>query len=107
MSLPAVFTPVTRDGKIYADGGLINNLPVDLVKQMGADIVIAVTVKSAPYDPKNGQSMFSVMGRSIGVMIEANELRNAELSDIMIAVDLTQYASTDYPAWGKNHPARL
>ncbi len=101
MSLPAVFTPVTRDGKIYADGGLINNLPVDLVKQMGADIVIAVTVKSAPYDPKNGQSMFSVMGRSIGVMIEANELRNAELSDIMIAVDLTQYASTDYPAWDK------
>src|SRR4051794_24448829 len=43
MSLPALFTPAkTTEGKVYTDGGLLNNLPVDVVKSMGADIVIAV-----------------------------------------------------------------
>jgi len=101
MSLPAVFTPVIRDGRIYADGGLLNNLPVDVVKQMGADIVIAVNLKPSPFNPQNAQSLFSVMGRSISVMIEANELHNAEAADILISVDLTSYTSSNYTAGEK------
>ena len=42
MSLPGIFEPVTTpDGKVYVDGGLLDNLPVDVVKKMGADVVIA------------------------------------------------------------------
>jgi len=101
MSLPAVFTPVIRDGRIYADGGLLNNLPVDVVKQMGADIVIAVNLKPSPFNPQDSQSLFSVMGRSISVMIAANELHNAEAADLLISVDLTSYTSSNYAAGEK------
>jgi NTE family protein len=101
MSLPAIFTPVLQDGRYYADGGLLNNLPVDVVKQMGADIVIAVTLKPSPFDPQNSQSMFGVMGRSIGVMIEANEVRNAEMADILISANLTGFTSADFTAGEK------
>ena len=42
MAIPGVYKPVLRDGKTLVDGGMANNLPVDVVKAMGADIVIAV-----------------------------------------------------------------
>src|ERR1700745_3863668 len=42
MSLPAIFSPVRRDAHVFVDGGLVNNLPVDVARDMGADIVISV-----------------------------------------------------------------
>src|ERR1700757_2388970 len=48
MSLPAIFSPVRGDGQIYVDGGLLENLPVDVVRAMGADVVIAVHLETAP-----------------------------------------------------------
>lgn len=44
IAVPGIFTPVEYNGKLLVDGGVINNLPVDLVKEMGAEIVIAVDV---------------------------------------------------------------
>src|SRR5499427_1322174 len=46
MSIPAALTPVTMDGQLLVDGGVSMNLPVDVAKQMGADVVIAVDVTS-------------------------------------------------------------
>jgi NTE family protein len=96
MSLPAVFPPVRRDGTMYADGGLLDNLPVDLVKQMGADIVIAVNLSEAPFRPQDRQSMVSILQRSVSVMITVNELRSMERADLVISVDLHDYKSSDY-----------
>lgn len=45
MSVPAVFTPVRIDGRLLVDGGLVGNLPVDVMQAMGVDIVIAVDVE--------------------------------------------------------------
>jgi NTE family protein len=42
MSIPGAFSPVEIDGRILVDGGLVRNLPVDVVREMGADVVIAV-----------------------------------------------------------------
>jgi NTE family protein len=44
MSVPGVFAPTEADGRILGDGGLVNNLPVDVARAMGADIVIAVNI---------------------------------------------------------------
>jgi len=46
MSVPAVFAPVKINGRLLVDGGMSNNLPVNIVRQMGADIVIAVDISS-------------------------------------------------------------
>ncbi len=96
MSLPAVFTPVPSGNSLYVDGGLLNNLPVDVVRQMGASTVIAVYLESPPAEKSGYASMFSVMGRSIGMMISANELRNMEMADLLVAVDLRGFTSSDY-----------
>ncbi len=102
MSLPAVFTPATTaEGKVYTDGGLLNNLPVDVVKAMGADVVIAVYLATTPFDPQNSQSLFSMLGQSITVMIAANERRNIEMADVLITVDLAGYTALDYKAGDK------
>jgi len=96
MSIPAVFTPVKIGGKVYADGGLLNNLPVDVVKEMGADITIAVHLQTAGYAPKDLNSPFGTLGRSISVVIAVNELRGREKADILIVVPVEKYAGTDY-----------
>jgi NTE family protein len=98
MSLPTIFTPVTNQKSILVDGGLLNNLPVDVVKKMGADIVIAVYLNPSPFSPETKRSLFTVMNRSIGVMIEANELHSLEAADLVVFVDLSGYSSTSYTA---------
>lgn len=96
MSLPGVFTPVRDDGKIYVDGGLVSNLPTDVVREMGADVVIGVHLEVAPSDPQKMQSLFSVLGRSIDVVIRENELRGLENADLVVKVDLQAYNSMEY-----------
>jgi NTE family protein len=101
MSIPGVFAPVKRDGKIYADGGLLNNLPTDVVRQMGADVVIGVHLTTGPPDLAQFCSMFGVAGGSSDVMIDANELRGMEQADILITVDVAGYSTLDFSHAGK------
>jgi NTE family protein len=96
MSLPGIFSPVKKDGTVYADGGLLNDLPTDVVKQMGADIVVAVHLSTAPAKPSDFNSLLGVAGRSIDVMIGANELRGIELADILITIETAGYTTLDF-----------
>ena len=104
MSLPGIFSPVKHAGTVLADGGLLNNLPTDVVKQMGADIVIAVHLSSAPVNPRDLGSLLGVAQRSIEVMIGANELRGMELADILITVDAGNYSVLDFKKAGEIVP---
>ena len=98
MSLPAVFSPLRRDGKIYADGGMLNNLPVDVAKAMGADLVIAVHLDVGDYDPKYLGSMVGVLGRSIDVMMDSNLARSLKLADLVVRVDVSGFTTLDFGA---------
>ena len=96
MSLPGVFSPVRDGEKIYVDGGLVGNLPTDVVRKMGADIVIAVHLDVAPANPKEIQSLFSVLGRSVDVVVHQNEIRGLAGADVIVNVDLQKYTSMQY-----------
>jgi len=101
MSLPAFFSPV-RDGEhVYVDGGLLENLPVDVARRMGADIVIAVHLRTKPFDPRQAVSSFGVLERSMSVTIAINELRSMEKADILLTADVENYDSTDYGNFDK------
>jgi NTE family protein len=96
MSLPAVFSPV-RDGEhVYVDGGLLDNLPADVVRRMGMDVVIAVHLRTQPLDPKAPLSVFGVLERSVSVVVSVTELEGMEKADILITVPTEKYTSTDY-----------
>lgn len=96
MSIPAVFSPVRRGKEVLVDGGLLNNLPVDVAKRSGADLVIAVHLSKGPVDPKKVGSLLEVLGRSISVVIGASELRTMQLADLVLIADLAKYQTTDY-----------
>jgi NTE family protein len=98
MSLPGIFTPVRSGDHIYADGGLLNNIPIDVAKEMGADIVIGIHLETAPISPTASLSSFAVLGQSISVMIAANELRSMEQADLLVTVPLQKYNALDYNA---------
>src|SRR5215472_10011696 len=81
MSIPGVFKPVRNGDQVLVDGGLVGNLPTDVVRKMGADIVIAVHLEIAPVRADEIQSLFSVLGRSVDVIIRENELRGLSGAD--------------------------
>lgn len=96
MSIPGVFAPVRDGDDVYVDGGLLGNLPTDVVKQMGADVVIAVHLEIAPTDASQLQSLFSVLGRSVEVVIQENELRGLAGADLVVNVDLKAFTTIEY-----------
>jgi NTE family protein len=97
MSLPALFTPVEINNMVLVDGGLVNNLPVDVVRNMGADIVIAVTLEP-PRDPKGdySSSLLKVAGRSLSIMVTTNERRSLAQADLVIGPNLDGLSATDF-----------
>jgi NTE family protein len=96
MSIPGVFKPVRNGDQVLVDGGLVGNLPSDVVRKMGADIVIAVHLDVAPVKADEIQSIFSVLGRSIDVIIRENELRGLSAADLVVKVDLHEFTSMNY-----------
>jgi NTE family protein len=96
MSIPGVFAPVRRGDQILVDGGLVDNLPTDVVRQMGADIVIAVHLQISPASAKEIQSAFSILGRSVALVIANTEIRGMEGADLIVKADVEKYTTTDY-----------
>ena len=100
MSIPGAFSPVRAGKAVYVDGGLLDNLPTDVVRQMGAEIVIAVHLEPAPVEAKDIRSAFSVLNHSVSAMLKENELRSLELADSIVSVPLGEFTTVDYAKSG-------
>ena len=98
MSLPGLFAPVRKDGMVLVDGGLTNNLPVEVVRSMGADIVIAVAL-DIPVDPKDFQSLLGIASRSISNMVAANERPSLAAADIVVMPSLKGMSVSSFDKW--------
>jgi NTE family protein len=96
MSLPGIFSPVRDDGAIYADGGLLQNLPVQVAKKMGADVVLGVHLAEEDLKPDANLSSFAVLGQSISVMISANELESMEMADLLLSVPVQKWSALSF-----------
>ena len=104
MSIPGVFAPVTIDGHSYADGGAVDNLPVDVAKKAGADIVIAVYLDTGPTTTAEDTSFLTTAGKTIAIMIKANELQSLREADILLTVDLKGFTSSSFNSSAKIIP---
>jgi len=96
LSIPTIFSPVEWGDSLLIDGGVINNLPVDIVKDMGADIVIAINVASKNKSKKQIKNVLNVLEQSIVVHEYALEYENESNADLVIRPDLTGFYSTDF-----------
>jgi NTE family protein len=88
MAIPGVFTPVNWDDWLLVDGGALNNIPVDVVKQMGADIVIAVNVGADAESEKVTASLFALLGRTIDTMMSVGVRKSLDEASLVIDPDL-------------------
>jgi len=96
MSLPGIFTPVRSGKQLYADGFMLDNLPIDVAKEMGADVTLGIHLETTPMDPNTDLSSFGVLGQSISVMSAVNVIRSMEMADVLVTVPLQKYTSLDY-----------
>ena len=96
MSLPGIFSPVRYDGHIYVDGGLLNNIPVSVAKEMGAERVLGVHLEVAQLKPDATLNSLQVLGESISAVIAANEREAMEDADVVVNVPLQKFSSMDY-----------
>jgi NTE family protein len=91
MSVPGVMAPVEIEGHLLVDGGLVENLPVDLARKMCADVVIAVNLGTPLLKASEITSIFSVSEQMINILTEQNvraSLARLRPGDILISPEL-------------------
>ncbi len=99
MSVPGVYSPVELDHHLLVDGGLVDNLPVDVARDMGADIVIAVNVSTPLSSPS---SLSNVVGLSVQVIkLLGNQnvqqtIASLKTNDVLIQPDLGDISAVDF-----------
>src|SRR6187402_2277148 len=91
MSVPGAFAPTEVEGRLLADGGLSRNLPVEVAREMGADVIIAVNV-GTPLSPRASlDNAFGVAQQMINILTEQNvgiSLAALRPGDVLISPDL-------------------
>jgi NTE family protein len=99
MSIPGAFAPVMMDKLILSDGGLVRNIPIDVARNLCADVVIVVNLVEPSVDPKRLQSAMQLLSRTMDVMIEANEtlqLQTLHPGDVRIDVEMGTITTSDF-----------
>lgn len=91
ISIPSMFIPANINGNEYVDGGLVSPVPVNIAKELGADIVIAVDILAQPVHTETS-NVWGMFNQNINIMqskLAAEELKNA---DVVIQPDLREKA---------------
>lgn len=99
MSVPGAFAPVPVGDDLLVDGGLVDNLPVQLARDMGADVIIAVNVGTPLLKREQLGNVVTVMAQMVNLLTEQNVRKSlSELTeaDILITPDLGELSSTDF-----------
>ena len=93
ISYPFAFTPVELDGYLLADGGIARNLPVSDLKELGADIVIAVNVGSSLYTKEQINSIPQILEQCVSFFGEQDIKTQKKLCAILIEPDVKGYST--------------
>jgi len=98
MSIPAAFSPVRLGDKVLVDGGLRNNYPADLAREMGADIIIGVTVQGEPKTAEDLDGTMSILSQIIDVNCKNKYDDNLAITDLHLMVNTEGYGAASFSA---------
>ena len=98
MSIPGAFSPVRIGDKVLVDGGLKNNYPADIAKEMGADIIIGVTVQGAPKVAEDMGGTMSIISQIVDVNCKNKVEDNLAITDLHMQVNTKGYGSASFSA---------
>ncbi|MFG6159960.1 patatin-like phospholipase family protein [Halomonas sp. 1390] len=99
MAVPGIFSATEIDGRLLVDGGITGNLPVDVARGMGADIVIAVDISTPIMQAEDVNNLFAITGQLTSLMTRNNveeQIKDLTASDILIVPDLEDFSSADF-----------
>ena len=105
MSAPGVLTPVEVDGRLLVDGGLVDNLPVELARSMGVDRLIVVDVSFPLARRADFDSAFDITNQMIGIMVRKGTLESRKRlgpDDVLIEPDLGGMTALEFGACRKS-----
>ena len=91
-AVPGIFTPVVHEGMHLVDGGLRNNVPVDVAKKMGANVVFAIDVNHLRGTGTNSLSTLSVLSSTIGIMMQSKVDKTLEMADLIFEPSLETFS---------------
>lgn len=103
-AVPGVVEPVNIDGKLLVDGGITNNMPIDVAKAMGANIVIAVDIGSPLLSKKSINSTLDVFDQLSTILTNnttQNQKKYLSTRDILIRPDIDNLSTTDFSIMGE------
>ncbi len=104
VAVPGFFSPVELDGRLLVDGGLVDNLPVDVARTMGAEVVIAVDVGSPLRTRDELDSLSRLTGQVFSLMVRGNVAEQAPNADVLVDPDLSEFRATDFERWHEMIP---
>ncbi len=99
MAIPVAFSPVEIDGRLLADGGMAKNLPVDVARQMGADVIIAVNIGTPLYTRDDLDNFLAITDQTTGFLTNRNvdeQITTLMPSDILITPDLKDITTASF-----------
>ena len=96
MAIPAAFSPVRTGDKVLVDGGLKNNYPADIAREMGADVIIGVTVQGAPKVAEDMGGTMSIISQIVDVNCKNKVEENLAITDLHLQVDTKGYGSASF-----------
>lgn len=99
MSIPAVFAPVEIDGRLLVDGGMVDNIPIDVARDMGAQRVVVVDIGTPLLKRKDLTTVLDVLNQSTTLMTRNNsqaQLATLGKQDLLIQPPLASYTSADF-----------
>lgn len=95
-AIPGLFAPVEQGDMLLVDGGILNNLPVNVVRSMGADIVVAVDVTPAMRFGHRPENLFDMATASIIVAASNTEVRARKDADFLVQPDVERFSPWDF-----------
>ncbi len=98
MAIPGVFAPVRMDGMVLIDGGMRNNFPADIAREMGADYVIGVDVQDVPKPADKLQTGTQILAQISDWLCMNKYEENKRKSDIVIRVNTDGYSAASFNA---------
>jgi NTE family protein len=109
MAVPSAFAPVQSDGKLLVDGGLTRNMPVDIVRSMCADVVIAVDIGSPLLTRQELSNPFGIGGQMISILMERN-MRDSRAEirpgiDVLVRPELGDISAANFTRGIEGIPA--
>ena len=99
MAVPGIFTPVEIDGRLLVDGGMSSQLPIDIVRALGADVVIAVNIGTPPHTRDGLGTLFDISSQTLSFLTRKNtaeQLQRLTARDLLIEPPLPGVSVADF-----------